>query len=154
METIRPDGLWGPNPRERPGVRSDCLDASRINSSISAMGAYSFAAAQRAYGVGTGVQATPARPIQSTPIAKIGDAARAGQIARAPDSVSVGSRASAGGDAVSERLVGAVVPGRIDFTQDQPVQNTSGSLAFYRHPADKNSAATRIAVNTTIDLNA
>lgn len=143
------------------------MDASRINSSISAMGgmgAYSFAAAQRAYGAGGGTQATQAgqaaqaRPVETTPIAKIGDAVRTGQnaITRGVDSVSVASRAttSAINEMVSERLVAAVVPGRIDFTQDQPVQNTAGAMPFYRHPADKNSAATRIAVSTKIDLNA
>lgn len=140
------------------------MDASRINSSISAMGglggmgAYSFAAAQRAYGAGGGTQAAQARPVETTPIAKIGDAVRTGQnaITRGVDSVSVASRAttSAINEMVSERLVAAVVPGRIDFTQDQPVQNTAGAMPFYRHPADKNSAATRIAVSTKIDLNA
>lgn len=130
------------------------------------MGAYSFAAAQRAYGAGAGRatqgaqagHATHARPVETTPIAKLGDAVRAGQnaITRGVDSVSVASRAttSAISEMVSERLVAAVVPGRIDFTQDQPVQNTAGAMPFYRHPADKNSAATRIAVSTKIDLNA
>lgn len=151
------------------------MDASRINSSISAMGgmgAYSFAAAQRAYGAGGGTQATQAgqatqaRPVETTPIAKIGDVVRAGQnaITRGVDSVSVASGTRANGVAsgsanainemVSERLVAAVVPGRIDFSQEQPVQNTAGAMPFYRHPADKNSAATRIAVSTKIDLNA
>lgn len=133
------------------------MDASRINSSIRAMGAYSFAAAQRAYGtggvggVGGGARTMPA--VQSTPIAKIGDAV-ASPVRRSGDSVAVAARASEVTDSISEKLVAAVVPGRIDFTHDQPVQNTAGAMPFYRHPADKNSAATRIAVSTKIDVNA
>lgn len=144
------------------------MDASRINSSMSALGAYSFAAAQRAYGVGNVARAgTPnaigatgtAGAAGATPIAKIGDAVRATgvvapSIQRGGDSVAVEARASAVAEVLSERLVAAVVPGRIDFSQEQPVQNTAGALPFYRHPADKNSAATRIAVSTKIDVNA
>jgi hypothetical protein len=141
------------------------LDASRINSSMSALGAYSFAAAQRAYGVGNVARAgTPSAigatgPTNAAPIAKIGDAVRATgvvapSIQRGGDSVAVEARASAVAEVLSERLVAAVVPGRIDFSQEQPTQNTAGALPFYRHPADKNSAATRIAVSTKIDVNA
>lgn len=138
------------------------MDASRINSSMSAMGAYSFAAAQRAYGVGNGARANTPSATGATvaaPIAKIGDAVRttgvvAPNIQRGGDSVAVEARASAVAESLSDRLVAATVPGRIDFSQEQPVQNTAGALPFYRHPADKNSAATRIAVSTKIDVNA
>lgn len=129
------------------------MDARGVTASqISA--SYSFAAAQRAYGV-----ASPARPADANAptIAKIGDAVASGNAAarvqRGTDSVAVETRASAQTDAISDRLVAATVPGRIDFSQDQPVQNTSGVLPFYRHPADKNSAATRIAVGTRVDMN-
>ncbi len=132
---------------------------------MSAMGAYSFAAAQRAYGVGNGARAnTPGATgavgaVGAAPIAKIGDAVRttgvvAPNIQRGGDSVAVEARANATTDTLSDRLVAATVPGRIDFSQEQPVQNTAGALPFYRHPADKNSAATRIAVSTKIDVNA
>lgn len=137
------------------------MDASRINTTISTLGAYSFAAAQRAYGTPASArtnQVAPApganasAPIASAPIAKIGDA-----IQRATDSVALQARAA--NESISDRLVAAIVPGRIDFTQDRPVQtqpspSTAASLPFYRHPADKNSAATRIAFSTAIDLNA
>lgn len=132
------------------------MDASRINSSMSAMGAYSFAAAQRAYGVSNVARAgTPSATgaTVAAPIAKIGDAV-ASPIRRGGDSVAVEARASAVAESLSDRLVAATVPGRIDFSQEQPVQNTAGALPFYRHPADKNSAATRIAVSTKIDVNA
>ncbi len=126
-------------------------------SAMGGMGAYSFAAAQRAYGVASPTRSAPgggASGANSTPtIAKIGDAV-ANPIRRSADSVAVEARASATTDTVSDRLVAATVPGRIDFSQEQPMQNTAGALPFYRHPADKNSAATRIAVSTAIDLNA
>lgn len=126
---------------------------------MSALGAYSFAAAQRAYGVGNVARAGtpgatgPTGAAVTAPIAKIGDAV-ASPVRRGGDSVAVDARASAVAEVLSERLVAAVVPGRIDFSQEQPTQNTAGSLPFYRHPADKNSAATRIAVSTKIDVNA
>lgn len=135
------------------------MDASRINSSMSAMGAYSFAAAQRAYGVSNVARAGTPVATAAAPIAKIGDAVRttgvvAPSIQRGGDSVAVEARANATMDTLSDRLVAATVPGRIDFSQEQPTQNTAGALPFYRHPADKNSAATRIAVSTKIDVNA
>jgi hypothetical protein len=132
------------------------LDASRINTTISTLGAYSFAAAQRAYGAPASARTNQVAPAPganaSAPIAKIGDA-----IQRPSDSVAVQPRTASG--TISDRLVAAVVPGRIDFAQDSPVQtrpipSTANSLPFYRHPADKNSAATRIAISTAIDLNA
>lgn len=50
-----------------------------------------------------------------------------------------------------KRLVAGVVPGRVDFSGAEPVQSQP-SLAMYRHPADKNAAATGVAVGRKLDV--
>lgn len=54
--------------------------------------------------------------------------------------------------AAGKRLVAGVVPGRVDFSGAEPVQSQP-SLAMYRHPADKNAAATGVAVGRKLDIN-
>ena len=49
------------------------------------------------------------------------------------------------------RMIAAVVPGRIDFSQDQPRQ-AGPSLPLYHHPADKNAAATGINLGRMLDI--
>jgi hypothetical protein len=54
-----------------------------------------------------------------------------------------------------ERLIGAVVPGRIDFADDGPRHNSrSEAIPLYRHPADLNAAATTIHAGRTLDVSA
>ncbi|TVQ32691.1 MAG: hypothetical protein EA376_04820 [Phycisphaeraceae bacterium] len=50
-----------------------------------------------------------------------------------------------------QRLVGAVVPGGIDFTAPEP-RPTEASLPMYRHPADRNAAATALALGRSLDI--
>lgn len=59
------------------------------------------------------------------------------------------SRGGAGAGAA--KLVAGVVPGRIDFSGDAPTQNTS-AIAMYRHPADRNAAATGVNAGRLIDI--
>lgn len=49
-----------------------------------------------------------------------------------------------------QSLVAGVVPGRVDFSGDQPRQATS--LSMYRHPADRNAAATAVNVGRSLDV--
>ncbi len=49
------------------------------------------------------------------------------------------------------RLVAGVVSGRIDFSGDAPTQDSS-ARAMYRHPADKNAAATAIDAGRMLDV--
>jgi hypothetical protein len=51
-------------------------------------------------------------------------------------------------------LVGATVPGAIDFSASVPQQSSGlgGGLAMYRHPYDKNVAATGVASGKAIDV--
>lgn len=51
------------------------------------------------------------------------------------------------------RLIAGIVPGRIDFGGDQPAQ-VQGSLAMYRHPADRNTAATAVHAGRLLDTTA
>jgi len=44
-----------------------------------------------------------------------------------------------------------VVPGRINFTGAEPVQ-AGGALPMYRHPGDKNAAATALSAGRMIDI--
>lgn len=48
-------------------------------------------------------------------------------------------------------LVAGVVPGGVDFSGSTP-QPTTGNLALYRHPADKNAAATAVSVGRALDV--
>lgn len=48
-------------------------------------------------------------------------------------------------------LVAGVVPGGVDFSGDAP-RPTQGALAMYRHPADKNAAATAVNVGRALDV--
>lgn len=50
------------------------------------------------------------------------------------------------------RLVGAVVPGRVDFSEDLP-RPASDPIPFYRHPADRNAAATILNTGRVLDVN-
>jgi len=76
-----------------------------------------------AYGVQPPVRVRPVSPVQP-----------AGQAEPGPRS---------GDDPRPGRLVGAVVPGGISF-EGGVAQPTSASLPMYRHPADKNAAATAV----------
>lgn len=49
------------------------------------------------------------------------------------------------------RLIAARVPGGIDFTNDEPVPS-AGAIPMYRHPADRNAAATGVVAGRVIDV--
>lgn len=61
------------------------------------------------------------------------------------------SAQTSGLSAAGQRLVAAVVPGRVDFSGAEPTQSQP-TLAMYRHPADKNAAATGVAVGRKLDV--
>lgn len=50
------------------------------------------------------------------------------------------------------RLVAGTVPGRVDFSGDVP-QPGRASLSLYRHPADRNAAATGVQAGRVLDVN-
>lgn len=49
------------------------------------------------------------------------------------------------------RIVAATVPGRINFANAEP-SHDSAAIPFYRHPADKNAAATALTAGRTLDV--
>jgi len=52
-------------------------------------------------------------------------------------------------------LVAARVPEAVDFSDArEPTARASGSLSIYRHPADRNAAATGVDLGRALDLNA
>ncbi len=55
--------------------------------------------------------------------------------------------------AAISRVVAARVPGGIDFSTDTPTP-TASAMPFYRHPADKNAAATAVSAGRVIDTTA
>jgi hypothetical protein len=52
----------------------------------------------------------------------------------------------------AQKLVGATVPGRVDFSGSQPTQTTGASLQFYTRPAEKNAAATAVSIGRSLDV--
>ena len=48
-------------------------------------------------------------------------------------------------------LVGAIVPGRIDFTDSLPLQRAE-ALSMYRRPSDHNAAATGVEAGRVVDV--
>lgn len=51
------------------------------------------------------------------------------------------------------KLIAGRVPGAIDFTDDAP-KPSAETLPFYRHPADRNAAATAIDLGRALDTEA
>ncbi len=59
-------------------------------------------------------------------------------------------------DSQIRRLVGGIVPGAVNFDDatGQPAPSRSGALALYRHPTDRNVAATGVHVGRALDVSA
>lgn len=102
-----------------------------------------FNAAQ-AYGLRTpGLTPAPAAPAYR-PIADTAQPARAAAV---QEQVQLRYRPNV------DKLVAATVPGGINFNTGAAPQPT-GSLQIYRHPADKNAAATGVTLGKSLDLEA
>lgn len=85
----------------------------------------------KAYGV---TIASPVRPTQeAAPIARI-QPRQQGEVAP------------------SARLIAGIVPGRVDFSGDTPQPASDTAIPMYRHPADRNAAATSLQAGRSIDL--
>ena len=56
--------------------------------------------------------------------------------------------------AAASRMVAATVPGRVDFFADASDPSASSALALpmYRHPADRNAAATGVNAGRVLDV--
>jgi hypothetical protein len=51
----------------------------------------------------------------------------------------------------ARRIIAGFVPGKVDFSGDTPAPS-QGPIAMYRHPADKNAAATAVDAGKMIDV--
>ncbi len=55
-------------------------------------------------------------------------------------------------DSNLQKLVAGVVPGGVSFDASGEARPTGAALPFYRHPADKNAAATAVSVGRSLDI--
>lgn len=55
-------------------------------------------------------------------------------------------------DAAQAKLVAGVVPGRVDFSGEAPRPSDTAAIPMYRHPADRNAAATAVNAGRRIDV--
>jgi hypothetical protein len=49
-------------------------------------------------------------------------------------------------------LVGAVVPGGVDFSGQQPVVGAGAPMAFYSRPSERNEVATVLSLGKRLDV--
>lgn len=115
----------------------------RIDASLPPTNPYHLA---RAYNLSSAK--APAQVSQAQPSGAPADVRAPARVQDVPG-VSLSSQSPA--SASINRLVAAVVPGRVDFSGDIPRPGAS-ELAFYRHPADKNAAATGVQVGRSLDV--
>jgi len=85
----------------------------------------------KAYGVAPAAKPAPVRSTEA--IARVG----------AADQHSTG-------EAV-KKLIAGVVPGGVDFSGEEPMPSAP-QMAMYRHPADKNAAATSVHAGRMLDI--
>ncbi len=101
----------------------------------------------QAYGVSP--QSRVARPAPTTAASQV---QRADAVSRADTVATIGRAAETTKVAPTSKLVAAVVPGGVDFTAATPMPSRA-ALQMYRHPADRNSAATMVALGRSVDVN-
>lgn len=104
-------------------------DAMNINPNQAATAPTNPYHIARAYGVQT---TPPVRPVQT-----VSAAPRQAAESEGPD--------------VVQRLVAGMVPGGVAFDSAGVPRPASAALPMYRHPADKNAAATAVQVGRRLD---
>lgn len=119
------------------------MDAINFLSSVARM---RQTAAMRAFEAMPGVNKV--KPVQS---ASEVQAARNTRNSSHAAQVQLSAQASATRSRIVSKLIAATVPGKIDFSSsDAPTQTTS--IPLYKHPADKNAAATGVWSGHAIDV--
>jgi len=94
-------------------------------------------------------QAPVARP---APVAAPTTLQRADAVSRADTVATIGKTQQPAAVSATARLVAAVVPGAVDFSAATPMPSKA-ALQMYRHPADRNTAATLVALGRSVDVN-
>lgn len=118
----------------------------------------------RAYGVQQAAPTAPARPVQPVSgVRRAGGPLSVAPLSR-PQTLRMegaaevaGSIARSAGPSAVSRLVAATVPGGIDFRQDfstNGARPAQPAHALYRHPADRNAAATGVSLGRHLDAEA
>lgn len=77
---------------------------------------------------------------------------RTSPVQRTDSIASIGRATEPAAVSATSRLVAAVVPGAVDFSAATPMPSKA-ALQMYRHPADRNSAATLVALGRSVDIN-
>jgi hypothetical protein len=114
----------------------------------------------KAYGVKpTAPASTPTPTVTVTPVG-LGvdriDSVRTAERAGLVDKADLNAVKKA--EAIRSKLVAATVPGGVEFRNGVATASVGGvarkadAIPFYRHPADKNAAATAIDLGTRLDL--
>lgn len=99
----------------------------------------------RAYGL-------TARPVAAVaPVRQVQGADAAAPIGRISPAVPTQAPGAAQRAEAINLLVGAVVPGKIDFSGAAPAQRDE-ALPFYRRPGDLNEAAVAIRMGRSVDV--
>lgn len=93
----------------------------------------------RAYGLNTRHAGAPSSP----------NRAHAPDVTHRDDVVDMRNQARA---ETASDLVAAQVEKPVDFAQPRPAAPAGNAIPFYRHPADKNAAATSIEAGRVIDV--
>lgn len=96
----------------------------------------------RAYGVQNASGIGPVKPVQravTTPIQPV-------------DPIGRDTSTGALRDGNLQRLVAGVVPGGVSFDASGEARPTGSPIPFYRHPAEKNAAATAVSVGRSLDV--
>ncbi|MBL0922171.1 MAG: hypothetical protein IBJ10_08600 [Phycisphaerales bacterium] len=101
----------------------------------------------QAYGLAP--QTPVARP---APVAATTTLQRAEAVSRSDTVATIGMAQQPGAVSATARLVAAVVPGAVDFSAATPMPSKA-ALQMYRHPADRHSAATLVALGRSLDIN-
>ncbi len=92
---------------------------------------------------GAGLASPVARVAATQPVVATTPVGRVGPVQSEPRS---------GGGAGLDRLVAAIVPGKVDFSGSSPAPAPGDPLPFYRHPGDRNEAATFLRLGAGLDV--
>jgi hypothetical protein len=106
----------------------------------------------KAYGVRPAAKPTDRPAITVTPVAPGVD--RVDGVRAPADTADLATTRKA--EAIRQRLVAGVVPGGVAFENGTarataPTPERAAAIPFYRHPADKNAAATAIDLGARLD---
>lgn len=94
----------------------------------------------------------PPAPIARTaPVSTPTTLQRADAASRADTVAAIGRPQEPAAVSATSRLVAAVVPGAVDFSAATPMPSKA-AMQMYRHPADRNTAATLVALGRSVDV--